>query len=363
MTVRLLFLVCLVARVTAAQSAPPRKDIPAIAKAAKGAIVSIIMSDRDGKPIAQGTGFVVSKDGVILTNYHVIAEGSSAIVKLPDGAFYVVEGVLASDKARDVAVIKAHGENFRTLTLGNSDRIQVGEEVVAIGNPLSLDSTVSNGIISGIRTIEDKGGKFLQITAPISPGSSGGALFNMAGEVIGITTMYRMGGENLNFAIPVNETKRLLLNQSAKLQELPNETPAPEPGTSETRRASLAEQKACSDQVERMSLEHPLLYPGGHTSHFDTASGICYMARRSLRYPPDTKHLIWVHVIYISDAFEDRTVGTFNETIRYSENGQQIVGRGIALCHINPPDQPEITCKSEEEFNALALKYFGITQQ
>jgi S1-C subfamily serine protease len=89
------------------------------------------MSDKDGKPLAQGSGFLVSKDGLVVTNYHVIAEGSSAVVKLPDGAFYVVDGVVASDKARDVAVIKARGQNFRTLTLGNSERVQVGEEVVA----------------------------------------------------------------------------------------------------------------------------------------------------------------------------------------------------------------------------------------
>jgi len=218
--------------VVAMRSAPPPKDIPAIAKAANGAVVSIVMSDKDGNPIALGSGFLVSKDGIIITNYHVIAEGTSALVKLPDGAFYVVDGVIAFDKARDVAVIKAHGENFRTLTLGDSDRVQVGQEVVAIGNPLSLESTVSNGIVSSIRTIEDKGGKYLQITAPISPGSSGGPLFDMAGEVIGITTMYIKGGENLNFAIPINDAKPLLLQaSSAKLQNLPNQ---PEPTEAQT---------------------------------------------------------------------------------------------------------------------------------
>lgn len=213
-----------------AQSALPRKDIPAIAKAANGAIVSIVMSDKDGRPIAQGSGFLVSKDGIIVTNYHVISEGSSAIVKFPDGAFYVVDGVLASDKARDVAVIKAHGGNFRILTLGNSDQLQVGEEVVAIGNPLSLESTVSNGIVSGIRTVDEEGGQYLQITAPISPGSSGGPLFNMAGEVIGITTMYLKGGENLNFAIPINDAKPLLSADSKvkpfrAVGEVKSETP------------------------------------------------------------------------------------------------------------------------------------------
>jgi S1-C subfamily serine protease len=226
MIARLLFLVCLVAGVVAAQSAPSRKNIPAIARAANGVIVSIITSDKDGKPVAQGTGFLVSTDGRIVTNYHVIKGASSAIVKLPDGAFYDVDGVVAFDKARDLAVIKAHGQNFRVVTLGNSDRIQVGEEIVAIGSPLSLESTVSSGIVSGIRTIKEEGGKFLQITAPISPGSSGGPLFNMAGEVVGITTLYLKGGENLNFAIPVNDAK-LLLSAGSKVRDFPVETSDP----------------------------------------------------------------------------------------------------------------------------------------
>ena len=210
----------------AAQSARPQMTIPAIAKAANGAIVSIIMSDKDGETVAEGTGFLISRDGRIVTNYHVIENGSSAIVKLPDGAFYVVDGVLASDKARDVAIIKAHGANFRTLTLGNSDNIEVGEEVVAIGNPLSLESTVSNGIVSAIRIVETQGGKFLQITAPISHGSSGGPLFNKAGEVVGITAWGVEGGANLNFAIPINDAKRLLVAKSSAIRPLPNE---PEP--------------------------------------------------------------------------------------------------------------------------------------
>jgi S1-C subfamily serine protease len=104
-------------QVAAAQSAPPRKDIPSIAKAANGSIVSIVMSDDKGKPIAQGTGFVVTKDGLIITNYHVIAQGTSAVAKLPDGKTYALEGIIESNKNRDLALIKAAG-NFRALTLG-----------------------------------------------------------------------------------------------------------------------------------------------------------------------------------------------------------------------------------------------------
>ena len=122
-----------------------------------------------------------------------------------------------------MAIIKAHGNDFRTLTLGDSARLQVGEEVVAIGNPLSLESTVSNGIVSAIRTVEEEGGKFLQITAPISHGSSGGPLFNMAGEVVGITSAVIVGGENLNFAIPIDDVKPMLRATFSAVSALPNE--------------------------------------------------------------------------------------------------------------------------------------------
>src|SRR5450631_284999 len=220
--------VLLLVAAMSAQNAPSknkggRLDIPAISREANGAVVSIVVSDKNGRPVAQGSGFLISKDGQVVTNYHVIKSGSSAIIKLPDGAFFVVDGVLASNKHRDIAIVKAHGVDFGTLTLGDSDRLQVGEEVVAIGNPLSLESTVSNGIVSGIRIVEDEGGKFLQITAPISPGSSGGPMFNMTGEVVGITTSHIKGGENLNFAIPINDVKPMLLAISSKARDLPDE--------------------------------------------------------------------------------------------------------------------------------------------
>jgi len=222
--------VALLAVAMSAQNAPSTNkehhlDIPAISREANGSVVSIVMSDKDGHPIAQGSGFLISSDGQVVTNYHVIKSGTSALIKLPDGAFFAIDGVLASDKDRDVAIIKAHGKGFRMLTLGDSNRLQIGEEVVAIGSPLSLESTVSNGIVSGIRTVEEEGGKLLQITAPISPGSSGGPLFNMAGQVVGITTSHLRNGENLNFAIPINDVKPLLNrpNRLSKAQAFPDE--------------------------------------------------------------------------------------------------------------------------------------------
>jgi hypothetical protein len=223
-------LVCLHAPVQAQQPHrdAQKKDIPTIAHEANGAIVSIVMSDKDGRPISQGSGFLISHNGYVVTNYHVISHGTSAIAKRPDGAFFVLDGVLAFDKNRDIAIVKAHGADFHTVALGDSDKLQVGEEVVAIGNPLSLESTVSNGIVSGIRTLEKEGGSFLQITAPISPGSSGGPLFDMAGDVVGITTSGLTDAENLNFAIPINEVKPLFHLKSSRVSNFPDEAEAGE---------------------------------------------------------------------------------------------------------------------------------------
>jgi hypothetical protein len=322
---RVALLICLMSVIATAQSVPPRKDIPAIAKAASGAIVTIVMAN-DDKPIAQGTGFVVNADGVIVTNYHVIESGNVAIVKFSDGRALPVEGVMAANKARDLAVIKIRGQNFRVLTLGNSDRLQIGEEIVAIGNPLGLELTVSNGILSGVRTAEKEGGKYLQITAPISHGSSGGPLFNMAGEVVGITSMAFKGGENLNFAIPINDAKGLVIANSSKLQSLPNELepantrrPQPAPKTHEAdapRSASFEQKVACANVVEKNEKEErefeekeKLNWSMTMSSHFDRESSICFevMTRYSASRKTDDGKQYEHYQVFIKDAVERKT--------------------------------------------------------
>ena len=306
-------------------------------------------------------------DGVIVTNYHVIQEGNVAVVKLSDGTALTVDGVLAADKVRDLAIIKIHGKTFRTLTLGNSDRVQVGEDVVAIGNPLGLELTVSNGILSGVRTAEKEGGKFLQITAPISHGSSGGPLFNMQGEVVGITSMYFEGGENLNFAIPVNDAKRLLLNESSKLQHLPNE-PEEAPSTASKTHEAPASQQTCNKQAEKFAgykhedFSKDVTFPleSGYTNHYDAEASRCYVEMvadygAGKNFKPSTPGS-WntgrIYLIYDASFEGDGgpTYGEFDQT----EDKES--------CSIQPTGRPNIRCRSEEEFNELALKYFGVTQ-
>ena len=177
----------------------------------KPAIVRIT-SDQPGG-IGVGTGFIVSSNGHIATNLHVIAGSSKVKVKLLDGTEHLVTRIIAADEKRDLAIIAIEATGLPTLRIGDSDAVNAGDRVIAIGNPLGfLDYTVSDGLISSIRPI-DENVTLLQISAPISQGSSGGPLFNPYGEVIGVAVGIvdpTTGGQNLNFGIPSNYLRPLI---------------------------------------------------------------------------------------------------------------------------------------------------------
>lgn len=184
------------------------KGIPEIVKEQADAVVFIRVTAKDGER-RLGTGVIVRRTGEILTNFHLVENAKTLTVKLRNEDVYDQVTVLDTDPRRDIALIKVRGWNLSVVRLGNSDLMQVGERVVAIGNPKGLEQTVTDGLISAIRDT-GKGYKLFQMSVPISTGSSGGPLFNMAGEAIGITAAYLEGGQNLNFAIPINYGLALL---------------------------------------------------------------------------------------------------------------------------------------------------------
>jgi S1-C subfamily serine protease len=173
---------------------------------AYGKSVVLIQTDK-----MMGSGFVVSSDGLILSNSHVISGSSTISVKfIADNRVYSNVKVMKDNTIRDLALLKINDAgNFVPVVLGDSDQVSVGERVVAIGNPKGLENTVSDGLVSALRDMN--GTKLIQISAPISSGSSGGALFNMNGEVIGITSASFDDGQNLNFAVSINHAKNELL--------------------------------------------------------------------------------------------------------------------------------------------------------
>ncbi|WP_088890776.1 HhoA/HhoB/HtrA family serine endopeptidase [Leptolyngbya ohadii] len=161
-----------------------------------------------------GSGFIVSQDGRIITNAHVVAGSDTVEVLLKDGRR--LQGrVVGADPVTDIAVVKVEANNLPTVKLSNSDQIQPGEWAIAIGNPLGLDNTVTAGIISATGRssndvgIPDKRIDFIQTDAAINPGNSGGPLLNDRGEVIGVNTAIRADAQGIGFAIPINMVQRI----------------------------------------------------------------------------------------------------------------------------------------------------------
>ena len=179
-----------------------------IAKKALTSTVLLVMEDRNGQPLSLGSGFFV-REGEIATNLHVIEGAASGYIKLVgEKRKYDIDGITAVDARRDLVVLKVSAVRSHVLSLGNSETVQVGEPVYVVGNPQGLEGTFSQGIVSSIRNVGTD--KLLQITAPISPGSSGGPVLNAKGEVVGVSVATFTGGQNLNFAIPSNYLKTLL---------------------------------------------------------------------------------------------------------------------------------------------------------
>jgi hypothetical protein len=171
-------------------------------------VTSSIVSIRS--PTGLGTGFIVRKDGWVATNLHVVAGARELVVATPDQHEYPVVDVLAVDQLHDLALLRVDAQ-LGVLVLGDSDAVRAGDSVVAIGHPLGLEDTVSNGLVSAVRVVDPEL-TVLQISAPIAPGSSGGPLFSDHGEVIGVATAYSTKGQNLNFGMPIRYLKELLVD-------------------------------------------------------------------------------------------------------------------------------------------------------
>jgi serine protease Do len=159
-----------------------------------------------------GSGFIIDKEGYILTNNHVVEKASTIKVRLSDDKEYDAK-VVGKDSKTDIALIKINAKNnLPVAAMGDSDKLEVGDWVVAIGNPYGLDHTVTAGIVSAKGRVIGQGpyDDFIQTDASINPGNSGGPLFDLSGQVVGINTAIISGGQGIGFAIPINMAKSLL---------------------------------------------------------------------------------------------------------------------------------------------------------
>ena len=176
------------------------KSTAAIAREASPATVTILALGAAGDTIGQGSGFLLRSDGTILTNWHVLAGATQALVILDSGEAVDAVVYVQGDSLADLAIIRIPRSGLPTLKT-RSTTPAVGERVVTIGSPLGLSRTVAEGIVSAVRTVD--GRELVQISAPISPGSSGGAVLDGAGRVFAVSTSYVEGGQQLNFAVPI----------------------------------------------------------------------------------------------------------------------------------------------------------------
>lgn len=193
------------------------------------AVFYVEVYDAQGQAFATGSGFFIDSDGTAITNYHVIDGAHSAKIKIGDTEeFYDVEGVYDCDEANDWAVIKVAGSGFDYLEKGDKSTVVGGATVYAMGSPLGLQNTISQGLISNVNRVLD-GVSFIQTSAAISSGSSGGALINKYGEVIGITSAKFADGENLGLALPIEITENYDGTKVTPLSEITDsETAAPD---------------------------------------------------------------------------------------------------------------------------------------
>ena len=186
---------------------------------ALAATVTIEVTGPDGE--SSGSGFITSSDGIIVTAAHVMEGATSAVVRLQNGEELNVEGVIEIDGVKDFAIVRVAGFDLPTVPLGNADNVSVGQRIIVIGAPIGLSGTVSDGLVAADRLVD--GTRMIQISAPTSPGNSGGPVLTEQGQVIGLVVsgIAAEGAENLNFALPINYVRgQLALAASKPLQPL-----------------------------------------------------------------------------------------------------------------------------------------------
>ena len=210
-----------------------------IAARATPAIVTV----RAGNSL--GTGFVVRQGGWIATNFHVVRGATEVTVVLADHREFPVVEIMNPNRLHDLVILRVDAPNLPVLTLGDSSKVRPGDSVLAIGHPLGLEDTISNGLISAVREVHADL-EVLQISAPIAPGSSGGPLFNEHGEVIGVATAISSTGQNLNFGLPSKYVSELV------------ESPRPISMALFAAAMSAIQQQAAASERERQIPHHPL---------------------------------------------------------------------------------------------------------
>jgi S1-C subfamily serine protease len=250
-------------------------------------VITLVTYDNHNRELSQGSGFVLTRDGLAATNFHVLQDAYRAEATLGDGRLYHVLRVHGFDVGRDLVVFQLgkmrsgrveRPSGLRPLRLGASSEVKVGDRIATISSPKGLANTVSDGLVSAIR--DDEGERLIQISAPISPGSSGGPVFDAAGRVVGIATLQMSEGQNLNFATPIDSLRDLLPRREnltlAEFQKRARVQTGDDDEFNRTFDAALRYQhRAEYRRAVRLYLYAEVLGPDEPSSYYN--AGLCYI--------------------------------------------------------------------------------------